>query len=201
MVLEERVVHGALLIVHGALPGEDEALVVLLVGAQLVGHDECLVAHDDHLGDALLLCGRQFDYAGKFDCTCSKLFFLQQRGEAAGGGEVVRVADAERVAQPLLRLAVQRPSGGEVVLLRKQRGESLGAGEVALGPQQRAEVADGAERARILTAEGLALPLQRLAKQRLSGGEVALGFQHHAEVPDRDERARVKNAERLALPL
>ena len=64
------------------------------------------------------------------------------------------------MALPLQRLAEQR----------------FGGSKVALRLQQRAEVVDGAERARMPIAEDLAPPLQRLAEQRLSGAEVALGL-------------------------
>eukprot|EP00964_Phaeocystis_antarctica_P146416 scaffold112667_cov73-Phaeocystis_antarctica.AAC.4 len=90
-----------------------------------------------------------------------------------------------RSALPLERFTQQRLSGGEV----------------ALDLQQRAEVVDGSERARMPVAEGLAQPLQRLAAQRLSGGEVALGLQQRAEVADGDERVRMQVAEHLACHL
>eukprot|EP00964_Phaeocystis_antarctica_P162582 scaffold137100_cov102-Phaeocystis_antarctica.AAC.1 len=76
--------------------------------------------------------------------------------------------DAEGLSFHLQRLAEQRLSGGEVTL----------------GAQQRAEVADRAERVRVPIAEGLARHLQHLAVKRLSGGEVALGLQQQAEVAD-----------------
>ena len=46
MVPEKRVVHGALLSFHGTLPGDDNALFVLPVGAQLVVRDE-------HIGEGV----------------------------------------------------------------------------------------------------------------------------------------------------
>eukprot|EP00964_Phaeocystis_antarctica_P111502 scaffold75857_cov64-Phaeocystis_antarctica.AAC.2 len=75
------------------------------------------------------------------------------------------------------------PTAGGLALHRQRLTvQWLSGGEVALGVQQRAEAADGGERARMPIAEGLARRLQRLAVQRLSCGEVALGLQQRAEV-------------------
>eukprot|EP00964_Phaeocystis_antarctica_P110795 scaffold75141_cov36-Phaeocystis_antarctica.AAC.1 len=60
--------------------------------------------------------------------------------------------------------------------------QRLGGCKVALSPQQQAEVADGAERSWMPTAEGLAQSLQRLAIQRLSLGKLALHLQLRGEL-------------------
>eukprot|EP00964_Phaeocystis_antarctica_P031156 scaffold17633_cov65-Phaeocystis_antarctica.AAC.2 len=82
--------------------------------------------------------------------------------------------------------------------LQRLAAQQLSGGEVALFLQQRAEVADGAERVRMPIAEGLAQHLQRLTVQRLSGGEVALGLQQVPKVVDRDERVWMPIIEHLA---
>eukprot|EP00964_Phaeocystis_antarctica_P087792 scaffold55803_cov63-Phaeocystis_antarctica.AAC.1 len=134
---------------------------------------------------------------------------------------------AERLAQPLQRLAAQRLSGGEVALVLQQHAEvadgdervrmpiakglalrlqrlaaqRLSGGEVSFSLQQQAEIADGDKRVWMPIANGLALPLQRLAGQQLGGGEVALGLQHRAEVANGDKRVRMPIAAGLALYL